>query len=243
MAWVWLDDQMPDHKRVAALSVSALGAFVAGLCYCSRMRTDGYIPKRKAGELATSRRICVELETAEMWLPAPGGFQVRDYLDYQPSAAELEKQSMSNRERQRRWRKGKRNGVTNVDVTPLEVTTVTGTPTPTDQEPPVSPSRGGPKKESRDERKARERLGLPKPPSDIWQQCVRALQPRMEGGAWGRGFATSRLVADDGDRLRVEVTLLKWVEPFRDLATRIANEELQRPEAVRIDFEERSEAA
>lgn len=162
MAWVWLDDQMPDHPRIASVSLAALGAFIAGLCYCSRMRTDGYLPANVAHRLAPSRNRS-ELERAEMWRPAEGGYQVRDYLDYQPSAEELERQSVSNRERQRRWRESKRNGVTNG----AQSANVTGTPTPTDLNPPVPPSRGG--KLTRAERKARARVGAPKTDEPTWR--------------------------------------------------------------------------
>jgi hypothetical protein len=124
MAWIWLDDEMPEHARIAALSPRAFKAFVAGLCYCSRLRTDGRIPAAVAVTLAP-RGVRRELEAGDkpFWLVRPGGYEVRRYLDYQLSAHEAARNGDTNRARQRRYRarirqqtradRVERNGVTN----------------------------------------------------------------------------------------------------------------------------------
>lgn len=40
MSWFHLDDNFPDHRKVAGLSDAAFRLHVAGLAYCSRGLTD-----------------------------------------------------------------------------------------------------------------------------------------------------------------------------------------------------------
>lgn len=96
MSWVRLDDGFPDHPKVVNLSVSARWGFVAGLCYCASYLTDGFIPERKAREFAA--RGVTDLVTAGLWEQVPNGYQVHDYLDYNPSRNDVteHRQAISN---------------------------------------------------------------------------------------------------------------------------------------------------
>lgn len=90
MTWVRLDEAMPEHPKIAALSDSAFALFVTSLCYANRNLTDGFIPYGVGhGQL----RFCEgnpvpairELEAAGLWDEIDGGWQVHDFADYQPS--------------------------------------------------------------------------------------------------------------------------------------------------------------
>src|SRR3972149_6647508 len=93
---------------------------VAGLCYCNRNLTNGFVPWAVARTLVTwefleppdddgERRICevgvtsgmagdtVDAEyvirlmlQTGMWVEVPGGYTIHDYTDYQPSREQVE---------------------------------------------------------------------------------------------------------------------------------------------------------
>ena len=115
MAWVKLDDHFPEHPKVAALDefTPLCGwLYVCGLAWCNRHLTDGFIPAGIVGRLAsfdrlafhvdghlspsdvvTTESVIAELVMAGLWEEAEGGYQVHDYLDYQPSRRSSERVS------------------------------------------------------------------------------------------------------------------------------------------------------
>jgi len=83
---------------------------VAALCYCNEHLTDGFIPRAAAatlldfsglgmrmwnndtfgaGEDAAWGLVVDDLLAAGVWEEDPGGYRLHDFLDYQPSAAEV----------------------------------------------------------------------------------------------------------------------------------------------------------
>ena len=93
MTWVRIDDQFPDHPKIAAAGPLAGWLHVCGLCYCNRNLTDGFIPDAVAGRLTTFDDGCepVILLLVEhgIWKKVAGGFAIHDYLDFQLSKAEI----------------------------------------------------------------------------------------------------------------------------------------------------------
>ena len=74
-----------------------LAMYVAGLCYCNRYLTDGFIPSEAlAGLISQSKRqakVCAErLSQANLFEPVEGGYAIHDYLRYQQSKYWVEKQ-------------------------------------------------------------------------------------------------------------------------------------------------------
>jgi hypothetical protein len=93
MSWVKLDDQFPDHPKVVAAGSAAAWLFVCGLSYCSRLLTDGFIPRgqvRRLTDAKTPDRLADQLVKVGLWETADGGFRVHDYLVYQPSREQIE---------------------------------------------------------------------------------------------------------------------------------------------------------
>lgn len=88
MPWVKLDDQFPDHAKIAALSSDAFRAHVMAICYSARMLTDGFVPRNTAWMFAGKARVVQEL-VPHLWELAPGGYRVHDYLDYNPTRAQV----------------------------------------------------------------------------------------------------------------------------------------------------------
>ena len=89
MTWVKIDDLFPDHPKIVALTDAAFRTHVTGLCYAARYLTDGHIP---TGSLRTigPRKAATELEAAGLWTKTDHGWQIRDFLDYNPSRDDVE---------------------------------------------------------------------------------------------------------------------------------------------------------
>lgn len=87
MTWVRVDEGMTEHPKVAQLSDAAFRVYVESLCYCNRNLTDGFVPTTIAHQRTKKR--AAELVTAGVWDIAPGGYQIHDFHDYQPTKAEV----------------------------------------------------------------------------------------------------------------------------------------------------------
>jgi hypothetical protein len=122
MAWVWLDDEMPEHPKVVGaagvVGDSALAAAVSGIAYSNRHLTDGHLPAAKVQGLTHHKRPAVvaqALVTAGLWEPVDGGYLIHDFGDYQTLKAELEEKRARGAAKVRRHRDNKRS---NPEVTP-----------------------------------------------------------------------------------------------------------------------------
>lgn len=90
MTWVRIDDGFTDHPKVVQAGPIAGWLYVCGLTYASRYLTDGFL------SYGTVRRLCAEIKRPEvvaqtlvqcgLWEAADGGYQIHDYLTYNPSA-------------------------------------------------------------------------------------------------------------------------------------------------------------
>lgn len=115
MTWVRLDDSFADHPKIVAAGPIAALIHIRALCYASRYLTNGFIPDAAAPGLVTGlERLSVEYATApsravgwvdqatdcdwiavllreKLWEKRNGGYLIHDYLDYNPSRAEIMK--------------------------------------------------------------------------------------------------------------------------------------------------------
>lgn len=92
MTWVKLDDALPEHQKLVDLSDRAFRVHITALCYCNRLLTDGHIKRGALRIVGASPRHVTELVAAGLWdANGAGGWIVHDYLDYQPSKADVEK--------------------------------------------------------------------------------------------------------------------------------------------------------
>ena len=119
MPWVRIDDGFAQHPKVVQAGPLALALQVAGLCYCNRNLTDGFIPwsaarslisweflgkpepqgrlrfticvaSGMAGEDVDSAYVIDILLANGMWEEVDGGYRIHDYEDYQPLKAQVE---------------------------------------------------------------------------------------------------------------------------------------------------------
>jgi hypothetical protein len=132
MVWVKIDDGFPEHPKVLSAGPLAMAMQIAALCYCNRNMTDGFIPKAAGlrfldfsglgmrmwtndtfggGEDASAELVIEDLVNAGMWDVVPGGWQIHDYLEFQPSKADILAERDKTKQRVDKWRA--RNAVTN----------------------------------------------------------------------------------------------------------------------------------
>lgn len=93
MAWVYLDDNFPEHPKVWGLSDAAYRLHQSAIHYCNRHLTDGKIPASKVRTLVPKFKQSAlnELTDRAMWIPThTGDYVLHDYLDWNKSKAETE---------------------------------------------------------------------------------------------------------------------------------------------------------
>src|SRR5262245_57987804 len=100
--WVKLDDNFLHHRKILVAGqllgrngiTRAVLTYIEGLCYAARYLTDGFLPLYFVQHIKNDRH---PLEVAKifirddvlLWHTAEGGFQIHDYLDYNPSSSEI----------------------------------------------------------------------------------------------------------------------------------------------------------
>ena len=100
MTWVKLDDRFPDHPKVLALGDDyerGLALHVRGLCYAAGNLTDGFVPARAFREDVA---IAARLVAVGLWKEVAGGYLIHDFLDFNKSKAQVEKEREEWRARQ-----------------------------------------------------------------------------------------------------------------------------------------------
>ena len=148
MPWVKLDDRFPSHRKISLLSDRAFRLYVSALCWSSENLTEGLIRDRELSVVARIRGIkgaAKELEEAQLWDRGDGGWQIHDFLEYNPDRAKVKAEREANAARQQAWRDRKRaekeakkaaeeaarnaprNGVTHDAAEPENDTTATAT--------------------------------------------------------------------------------------------------------------------
>ena len=89
MSWVRLDDQFPDHPKVAGLSNEAFCLHVTAMCWTAKQQTYGKLPYRLLSRLAwrcqDPATASAELEAAGVWDKTPEGWEIHDFLVYNPT--------------------------------------------------------------------------------------------------------------------------------------------------------------
>lgn len=78
--------------KTVSLSLAANGVWALGQSYCADEMSDGFIPSTTAVLMLArgDKKLVKELVDAERWADVEGGYQVIDYLDHNPSRAEMD---------------------------------------------------------------------------------------------------------------------------------------------------------
>lgn len=110
-----LYDEFLEDEDILALKDRAYRLHVSALIYCSRNLTDGFVSDRAVKVLQLIlgfqvRRWVAELVEDGLWLEVEDGFQIRNYLDFNPDAETVKAERKNARERMRNLRKKKAEG-------------------------------------------------------------------------------------------------------------------------------------
>lgn len=107
MAHAQFDDLYADHPKVAGLSDAAFRLHTTGILYCARNLTDGLISADDVPRLVRKfrRAALVELVERGLWGNVlDDAYSIHDYLDWNPSKAEVEKRRAKAAQRKAQWR-------------------------------------------------------------------------------------------------------------------------------------------
>jgi hypothetical protein len=118
MTWIKLDDNAVDHPKVASLTDRAFRWWVKALSYASRLLTDGLLPPTFWRNVPKQTR--AELTGAKLWDWDDPNFKIHDYLAHQSSREAVDTKRAQTADRVRRFRDGKRNGVTDTTCNALQ---------------------------------------------------------------------------------------------------------------------------
>ena len=105
MPWLRVDDGFADHPKVVQAGSDAAWMDVCGMCYAARYLTDGFVPTKQVPKLTDKPNpdeLAQILVDVGLWEPRPGGFQIHDYLDYNPTREQVLRQRAADLERKAR---------------------------------------------------------------------------------------------------------------------------------------------
>jgi hypothetical protein len=111
MGWARFDDKRADNEKLMRAGFEARGLDEAAICWCAGHETDGVIPERAVAMLAAGhgcgnwRRVVAKLVDVDRWHPTGDGWQIHDYLVYNPSRKEIEAKREDERTRKASQRK------------------------------------------------------------------------------------------------------------------------------------------
>ena len=100
MPWFRLEDSFHQHPKVVQAGNAATGLWIRCATHSAQYLTDGAVSEEVAHTYGKSREID-KLLTVGLWIRNGNGFLIPDYLEYNPSAAEVRKERAEARERQR----------------------------------------------------------------------------------------------------------------------------------------------
>src|SRR5215472_1359426 len=103
MPWFRLDDKFHSHPKVIAAGNEAIGLFTRCGTYAAEHLTDGFIPEHVV-LLYGSPALADTLVRTKLWRRTRGGWRIPDYLAYNPSREQVERERKLAAERQRRYR-------------------------------------------------------------------------------------------------------------------------------------------
>lgn len=112
MSWAKIDDKLHSHPKVIGAGYEAMGLFLLGLSWSADYLTDGFVPQMQVRRLLVEADdplvIAQRLVEAGLWDEVEDGYQVHDYLEYNPSAEKVKADRAAAKERMRELREGRK---------------------------------------------------------------------------------------------------------------------------------------
>lgn len=109
MPWAKLDDGFWSNPKVLAAGNEAAGVYARCIAYCAAHLTDGRVPSEVVKFMAgSSRKVVPNLLANGLLEEGSSGFQIPDYLVYNPSKEEVQKKRKADAKRQAEHRSRKK---------------------------------------------------------------------------------------------------------------------------------------
>jgi hypothetical protein len=115
VSWLKLTDEMGDHRKVrrtiragGPAGLAAFGLHILGMLHSARYLTDGEVEREFVDDVFDLARlrdrdhgpVVERLERNGLWVPADeGGWRIHDYLEHNPSRADVEARRRRDAER------------------------------------------------------------------------------------------------------------------------------------------------
>lgn len=113
MTWFKVDDNLALHPKVLAAGNAAMGLWVRAGSWCAANLTDGSLPTAMVSPLGGRRRDAERLCEVGLWGKVDGGYQFKNWPEYQPTKVEIKRDREATAKRVSEWRERQRNTVTN----------------------------------------------------------------------------------------------------------------------------------
>lgn len=118
MTWAKVADDFDQHLKVLVMlgkespevAYMARGVWVSSLAWSSRMLSDGAIPKHWMATSLAPQIAIDALVKYGLWDVTPDGYQIHDFLDYNPSREEVIANRVAVNKRVAKFRDRRRNG-------------------------------------------------------------------------------------------------------------------------------------
>lgn len=113
LQWIRLDTTIFDNPKLLYLQEDkqyrAIVAYLQGMCYSGRHGLAGFVPKAALRIIGASIGDATRLVAEGLWRPAPGGWDINGWSDFQLSSEEATRRSeKAKKAAAARW--AKRNG-------------------------------------------------------------------------------------------------------------------------------------
>jgi hypothetical protein len=108
VAWLRIDDRVRTHPKIAEAGPAAAWLWFCGICYCREHLTDGVIPRSVVSSLAMNLPLPLKhaerLVAVGLWHETENGngYTVHDFLDWNPSRADVDANRKADLERKRK---------------------------------------------------------------------------------------------------------------------------------------------
>ncbi len=94
MPWARCDDTAHEHRKFKRAGLEATGLYYMALSYCARYLTDGHVDQHwleeRVPQASRRRKLLQQLVDNGLFEVNGDGYYVHDYLELNPSRAEVE---------------------------------------------------------------------------------------------------------------------------------------------------------
>lgn len=122
MGWLKVDDKLPRNPKVLAGDIETAWYYLCALTHCAEQMTDGYIADSVvplvAPHITDPRSVAERCADLDMFRRVEGGYEVPDYLDFNPSRASVLEKREKDKSRQQSHRESRRDTESTSGVTP-----------------------------------------------------------------------------------------------------------------------------